>query len=395
MKIHSKAVHVGDRKRNPGNPVPVTTPIYTAASFFYDEMASIDKVFGKEMHGYAYSRYDNPTNAALEELVSSLENAHGTLATASGMSALQIALTAALTDRRKHVLMANAMYGATVKLLQQVFEPFGVTHTFVDICDLNAVEKAVEAEKPGVILMETISNPLLRIGPLDKIAAIARNAGACLIVDNTFASPALVRPLELGAHLSVSSATKYLSGHGDVIGGLVSCDEEHYEPVRALSRIYGPILGPFECYLTMRGIKTFPLRFDRQNQNAIVVAKFLCRHPLVEMVYFPGLDNHPDRETTARLLPEGQFGAMVAFEIKEADKQAVFAFFDRLKMIVPATSLGDVHTMALYPTIASHRDIPPRQRARLGIKDNLIRVSVGIEDTDDILADLNQALLGQ
>ncbi len=392
MNIHTKAVHAGDRKRQPGTPIPVTTPIHTAASFFYDSMESIDKVFAQEMPGYAYSRYDNPTNAALEELVSSLESAHGTLATASGMSALQIAITAALIDRRKHVLAANALYGATVKLLQQVFEPFGTTNTFVDICDLDAVAKAIEAEKPGVILMESISNPLLRIGQIDKIAELARAAGACLIVDNTFATPALIRPLELGAHISLSSATKYLSGHGDVIGGLVCCDEEHFEPVRALSRIYGPILGPFECYLTMRGIKTFPLRFERQNRNAIAVAHHLSSHSKVENVYFPGLPSHPDQSTTARLLPPDNFGAMVSFEIAGADKRAVFQFFDKLKMIVPATSLGDVHTMALYPAIASHRDIPPKQRARLGIRDNLVRVSVGIEGIEDILADLDQAL---
>jgi cystathionine beta-lyase/cystathionine gamma-synthase len=392
MKIHSKAVHSGDRKRIPGRPIPVTTPIHTAASFFYDSLESIDKVFAKELEGYAYSRYDNPSNAALEQLVSDLEGAHGSLATASGMSALQIAITAALVDRRKHVLAANALYGATVKLLQQVFEPFGTTSSFVDITNLDAVAAAIENEKPGVILMESISNPLLRVGQIDRIAELANAAGACLIVDNTFATPALVRPLELGAHISLSSATKYLSGHGDVIGGIVSCDAAHFEPVRALSRIYGPILGPFECYLTMRGIKTFPLRFERQNQNAIHVARHLLTHPAVEAVYFPGLDHHPDRETTARLLPAGQFGAMVSFEIRDADRQAVFAFFDRLRMIVPATSLGDVHTMALYPAIASHRDIPPRQRARLGIRDNLVRLSVGIEDISDILADLDQAL---
>lgn len=392
MNLHSKAVHAGDRKRTPGRPVPVTTPIHTAASFFYDSLESIDKVFAKEMHGYAYSRYDNPSNAALEEAVTSLENAHGTLATASGMSALQIALTAALTDRRKHILMANALYGATVKLVQQVFEPFGVTNAMVDICDLAAVEKAIAAEKPGVILMETISNPLLRIGDIPRIAEMARAVGACLMVDNTFATPALVRPLEHGAHISVSSATKYLSGHGDVIGGVVSCDEEHYEPVRALSRIYGPILGPFECYLTMRGIKTFPLRNERQNENALAVAQWLEKHAAVEAVYFPGLANYPDQETAARLLPKGKYGAMVSFDIKGAGREQIFAFFDRLKMIVPATSLGDVHTMALYPAIASHRDIPPKQRQRLGIKDSLVRLSVGIEGIDDILADLDQAL---
>src|SRR5436190_7806412 len=198
MKIQSKAVHVGDRKRISGTHTPVTTPIHTAASFFYDSYETIDKVFGKEVHGYAYSRYDNPTNAALEELVSSLESAHGSLATASGMSALQIAITAALIDRKKHVLYASAIYGATEKLLHQVFEPFGTTNTAVDTCDVDAVQKAIEAEKPGVIVMESISNPLLRIGPIDKIAELARKAGACLIVDNTFASPLLMRPLEFG-----------------------------------------------------------------------------------------------------------------------------------------------------------------------------------------------------
>jgi len=392
MNFHSKAVHAGDRKRKAGTPIPVTTPIHTAASFFYDSLESIDKVFAKEIEGYAYSRYDNPTNAALEELVSSLESAHGSLATASGMSALQIAITAALIDRRKHVLAANAIYGATVKLLQQVFEPFGTTNAFVDICDLDAVQKAIDTEKPGVILMESISNPLLRIGQIDKIAEMARKVGACLIVDNTFATPALIRPLELGAHISLSSATKYLSGHGDVIGGLVSCDEEHFEPVRALSRIYGPILGPFECYLTMRGIKTFPLRIERQNQNAILLAQHLSQHSKIQTVYFPGLSHHPDQETTARLLPPNMFGAMISFEIKGADKAAIFAFFDKLKMIVPATSLGDVHTMALYPAIASHRDIPPKQRLRLGIQDNLVRLSAGIESIEDIIEDLDQAL---
>ncbi|WP_031495845.1 trans-sulfuration enzyme family protein [Bryobacter aggregatus] len=392
MNLNSKAVHTGDRKRVPGQATPVATPIYASASFFYDSMESIDKVFAHEMHGYAYSRYDNPTNAALEELVTALEGAHGTLATASGMSALQIALTAALVDRKKHVLAANAIYGATVKLLQQVFEPFGTTNTLVDICDLDAVAAAIAAEKPGVILMESISNPLLRIGQIDKIAEMARAVGACLIVDNTFASPALLRPLELGAHISVHSATKYLSGHGDVVGGFVCSDAAHHEAVRGLSRIYGPILGPFECFLSMRGIKTYPLRIERQNQNAIGVAQHLSRHPKVAKVYFPGLPDHPDRATTARLFPAGKFGAMLSFEIAGAEKQDIFQFFDRLKMVVPATSLGDVHTMALYPDIASHRDIPPKQRARLGIHPNLVRVSVGIEDLADILADFDQAL---
>lgn len=392
MKIHSKAVHSGDRKRKAGVPIPVTTPIYAAASFFYDKLETIDKVFAHEVHGYAYSRYDNPTNAALEAAASSLENAAGCLATASGMSALQIALTTALVDRKKHVVAANELYGATVKLMQQVFEPFGTTTSWVNIVDLDRVAQVIAEEKPGVVLMESISNPLLRIGAIDKVAEMARRVGACLIVDNTFASPLLVRPLDLGAHMSVHSATKYLAGHGDVIGGLVCSDAEHLEALRGMSRIYGPILGPFECYLTMRGIKTYPLRIERQNQNAIGVAQHLAAHRKVERVYFPGLPDYPDRETAERIITPGMYGAMVSFEIQGAAKEDIFAFFDRLQMIVPATSLGDVHTMALYPAIASHRDLPPKQRARLGIRDNLVRLSVGIEALEDILADLDQAL---
>jgi cystathionine gamma-synthase/methionine-gamma-lyase len=392
MKIHTKAVHSGDRKRKAGVPIPVTTPIYAAASFFYDKLDTIDKVFGHEVEGYAYSRYDNPTNAALEEAASALEGAAGTLATASGMSALQIAVTTALLDRRKHVVAANELYGATVKMMQQVFEPFGTTTTWVNIVDLDRVAAVVAEEKPGAIIMESISNPLLRIGAIDKVAQMARQAGACLIVDNTFASPLLVRPLELGAHMSVHSATKYLAGHGDVIGGLVCSDAEHLEPLRALSRIYGPILGPFECYLTMRGMKTYPLRVERQNQNAIGVARHLAAHRKIDRVYFPGLPDYPDRETAERLLAPGMYGAMVSFEISGAAKEDIFRFFDRLQMIVPATSLGDVHSMALYPAIASHRDIPPRQRARLGIHENLVRLSVGIEALEDIIEDLDQAL---
>ncbi len=392
MNIHSKAVHAGDRKRSPGQPVPVTTPIYAASSFFYDKLETIDQVFAHEIPGYAYSRYDNPTNAALEEAASALESAAGSLATSSGMSALQIAITVALLDRRKHVVAANQLYGATVKLLQQVFEPFGVSVAWVDITDLGAVADAITTDKPGLVLMESLSNPLLRVGAIDKVAEMARSVGAALIVDNTFATPLLIRPLELGAHFSVHSATKYLAGHGDVVGGLVCCDAEHLEQLRGLSRICGPILGPFECYLTMRGIKTFPLRVERQNRNAAIVADHLARHPRVSKVYFPGLPGFPDQSVADRLFPPGMHGAMVSFELAGAERPDVFAFFDRLRMIVPATSLGDVHTMALYPAIASHRDISPKQRVRLGIHDNLVRLSVGIEAAEDILSDLNQAL---
>jgi cystathionine beta-lyase/cystathionine gamma-synthase len=390
MKIASKAVHAGDR-RKPGAHVPTTTPIYMASTYCYETTEELDRVFGEEIEGVSYSRYGNPTNDALEELVTALEGGAGSLATASGMSAIQVAVTAALLDRRKSILAASALYGATIKLLMQVLEPFGVEFRFVDICNLEGVRAAMDEMKPGCVFMETISNPLLRVGQIDRIAEMCRSAGAALIVDNTFATPLLVKPLELGAHMVVQSLTKYLAGHGDVLGGAVICDQDHLPIVRQLSRTYGPVLGPFESYMTMRGIKTFPLRMERQCRNACRLASWLASHPGVEKVYYPADPNHPDAAVVSRLFPKDLYGAMVSFELKDASKPDVFAWMDRLKMVVRGTSLGDVHTMVLYPTMASHRDIAAKTRERMGIRENLLRLSVGIEDPDDITEDLERA----
>lgn len=393
MKIQSKAVHSGDRGKPPSQ-VPVTTPIFSSSSFIADTTEELDRILGVEAPGFCYARYDNPTNFALEELVRDLEGGAGALACASGMSALQVALTAALLDRRKSIVAADALYGATIKLMMNVLAPFGINVRFVDICNPEAVGNAISEEKPGCVVMETISNPLLRVGHIAKVAEMTRSVGGALIVDNTFATPLMVRPLELGAAMSVHSATKYLAGHGDVLGGVVVTDAEHTPVVKSLSRTYGPVLGPFECYLTMRGVKTFPLRVERQCANACRVAQYLSSHPLVSRVCFPGDPKHPDAATIAELFPQGLYGAMVSFEVKDAGRPEVFAFMDRLKMVVRATSLGDVHTMALYPVIASHRDLSPKQRQRLGITDGLVRLSVGIEDAQDIIDDLKQALEG-
>jgi cystathionine gamma-synthase/methionine-gamma-lyase len=391
LNIHSKAVHQGDRRKL-GPHTPVTTPIYTASSYFYESMDQLDRIFGQEEEGYCYARYDNPTAAALEDLITALEGGHGTLATGSGMAALHMAVLTALADRRKSILAANALYGATVGLLLKVLEPSGIEVNWVDICDLDAVRAAVAQSRPGCILMETISNPLLRVGAMDQVAEIAREGGAALVVDNTFATPLIVRPLDLGAHFSVHSVTKYLAGHGDVLGGSVTTDAEHYEPLRAFSRTIGPVLGPFECYLTQRGIKTFPLRMERQCANACRVAQWLSTHPRVERVYFTGNPAHPDSATIRRLFPQNLYGAMVSFELKDTFRDGIFRFMDALKMIVRATSLGDVHTMMLYPTMSSHRELSPKHRERMGIRDSLVRLSVGIEGAEDIIADLNQAL---
>jgi len=395
MKFESKTVHAGDR-RKAGDYIPVTTPIYTASSYFYDSMHRLDRVFGREEEGPSYARYDNPTTTALETLVSELEGGHGAFACSSGMMAIHVALLAALMDRPKRVVAGSVLYGATTNMLMTIFGALGIETEFVDMSDLAAVEAAVAvntgAAKTGAVLLETITNPLLRVAQMDKIASIARKAGAPVIVDNTFATPMLMRPLEFGAGMVIHSATKYLAGHGDVLGGIVVCEQSHFDALKTLVRTMGPNLGPFEAYLTMRGIKTLALRMERQCQNACKVAAWLKSHPRVARVHFPGDPAHPDAATVERLLPKGMAGAMVALELKDAGKNEVFAFMEKLQMIVRATSLGDVHSMVLYPAMASHRDLSPKHRERLGIGENLVRVSVGIEAIDDIIADLDNAL---
>jgi len=392
MKLESKAIHFAERKRGNGC-VPSTTPIHTATTYVYDSMDALDRILGGEEEGQSYGRFDNPTRNALADLVNELEAGAGAIACASGMSALHLGVLAAILDRPKRIVAADALFGATTKLLMSVLAPMGVETAFVDVCDLASLEEAVTETRPGAVLMESISNPLLRVAALDKIAEICKQAGVPLIVDNTFATPMLVRPLELGASIVVHSATKYMAGHGDVLGGVIIADAENFPAINALSRTIGPTMSPFDSYLTMRGIKTMPLRVERQCTNACKVASWLSEHPKVERVYFTGDPKHPDAATIARLFPKNLQGAMLAFDLKGAGKAEVFRFMEALKMIVPATSLGDVHTMVLYPAMASHREISAKMRHRLGIGDGLIRMSIGIEAVEDIIADLEQALL--
>jgi len=405
MKLNTRAVHAGDRKRAGSQStkhqstkqwVPVTAPIYTAASYFYEDAADLDRVFANEMPGPSYARHGNPTNEALEELVTSLEcgleSGAGALACSTGMSALHMAILTALLDQRRVILAASALYGATINMLMKVLEPSGIETVFVDFCDEQALAEAIAEHRPGALLMETISNPLLRVAPLDRIAVMAKEAGVQLIVDNTFATPLITRPLELGATFSVHSLTKYLAGHGDVLGGIIVTTTENLEALRSMARSLGPALGPFEAYLSMRGIKTFPLRMERQCGNACRLASWLATHPAIDKVNFPADPKHPDAGTIKRLFAPNLYGAILSFEVKGADREGIFRVMNSLKMIVPATSLGDVQTMVLYPAMASHRDLSPKHRARLGIHDNLLRLSTGIEAVEDIIADLDQAL---
>lgn len=391
MKIESKTVHWGDRRKSAAF-VPVTTPIYTAASYVYESMDQLDRIFDLQEQGPSYARYDNPTRSALEEIMRELESGAGAIATASGMIAIHTAVLATLLDRPKRVLAANMMYGATTSMLMKIFDPLGVETTQADPCDLDAFQAALDESKPGTVIVETIANPLLRVPALDKIAEMCRKAEVPLIVDNTFATPLLVRPLELGANIVCHSVTKYLAGHGDVLGGVIVSDAANFDTIRTLSRTIGPVMGPFESYLTMRGIKTLALRYERQCSNAIQVAKWLEQHPKIGRVYFPGDPQHADAAAIGRLFPENRFSGLVAFEVKNAGRAEIFRFMEKLQMVVRATSLGDVHTLILYPAMASHRDLSPKHRERLGIHDNLVRMSIGIEAVEDILSDLDQAL---
>jgi cystathionine beta-lyase/cystathionine gamma-synthase len=391
MKLATRAVHTGDRKRT-GSWIPVTTPIHTAVSYFYDDTADLERVFANEIPGPNYSRHGNPTNEALEELAASLESGAGALACSSGMAALNLAIAAALLDRRRVILAASALYGATINMLTKVLEPSGIETIFVDFNDESAVAAAIAKHKPGALLLETISNPLLRVAPLDHIAAMAKEAGAQLIVDSTFATPLIVRPLELGASFVVHSLTKYLSGHGDVLGGMVVTDSANVDAVRTLANSLGPVLGPFESYLAMRGIKTFPVRMERQCANACRVANWLASHPSVERVYFPSDPAHPDAAIVKRLFAPNVYGAIVSFEVRGAGRAEIFRLMNTFRLVIPATSLGDVQTMVSYSAMSSHRELSPKHRARLGINDNLLRLSVGIEAVEDIISDLDQAL---
>lgn len=389
--LQTKAVHSGDRKRT-GSWVPVTTPIHTATSFFYDDVVDLDRSFEGTLSGPSYSRHGNPTNEALEQLLADLEGGAGALACASGMAALHLALLAALVDRRRVVLAASALYGATINMLMKVLEPSGCEVFFVDFNDEAALAKAIAEHRPGALLAETISNPLLRVAPLDRIAELAHAAGAQLVIDSTFSTPLITRPLEFGADFVVHSITKYLAGHGDVLGGVVITGQENLTILRGLAKAIGPLLGPFEAYLAMRGVKTFPLRMERQCHNAHEIATRLGSHPNVEKVNYPADPAHPDAANVSRLFAPGLYGAMISFQIRGADREGIFRFMNALRMIVPATSLGDVQTMVLYPVIASHRELSPKHRIRLGIYDNLMRLSIGIEAAEDIWNDLDQAL---
>ena len=389
--IHTIAVHAGERAQRPLF-TPVATPIYHASSYVYDDMEMLDATFAGTFDGPMYTRYGNPTVSALEAAVAALEGGEAALAYGSGMAAIHAALLAAGARAGTAVVAAQDCYGATYALLSKLLASQGVATHFVDTADLGAVRATLAAARPAALLVETISNPLLKLADLPALAELAHGAGAALIVDNTFASPYLCRPLALGTDYVVHSATKYLGGHGDVLGGVIVTSAARRRELNEINKLIGANLGPQEAWLVLRGLKTLPLRVQRQCENARRVAEWLAGHPRVSRVNYPGLASHPQHGLAARLLERGEFGAMISFDIRDADRPAVFRFMEALRLVLPATTLGDVYSLVLYPAHSSHRALDPALRRRLGIGDGLVRLSVGIEDPADIIADLGQAL---
>ena len=389
--FETEAVHAGERPPRPDF-VPTTTPIYPSSSFMYEQLGDLDAVFGSEREGYVYSRYGNPTVTAMETAVAALEGMEAAIAFGSGMAALHAALLLSGIGPGAHVVASRDLYGATYSLLGTLFARLGVETTFVDVTDLGQVERALAAGAARALVFETVSNPLVRVADAPALARLARQAGALSICDNTFASPYLYQPARDGVDLVVHSATKYLGGHGDVMGGVICCSAGQRRDLVEISKMVGGIAGPFEAWLVLRGLKTLPLRMRQHSENALAVATHLAEHSRVERVNYPGLPAHPQHAVAARLLRQGCAGGMLSFEMRQAGRAEVFRFMEALRLIVPAPSLGDVYTLTLYPAHASHRALTPEQRAEVGIGEGLVRLSIGIEAADDIIADLDRAL---
>jgi cystathionine beta-lyase/cystathionine gamma-synthase len=391
--IFTQSVHAGERGPRPDY-TPVVTPIYNSVVYLYDEVERLHRVLAGEP-GYVYSRYGNPTTAALEEAVAVLEGGVSAVAFASGMAAIHAALLAAGLRSGDTVVAARDLYGVTYALLTEVLTPLGVRTRFVEIARTEEAAAVLEEERPRLFVLETMSNPLLVVPDLPRLAAAAHRVGARVLVDNTFATPYLLRPLEQGADYVVHSLTKYLAGHDDVLGGVVVTREELAGPLRRQAQVVGAVLGPNEAWLAHRGLKTLALRMRAHCENAARVAGWLEGHPRVSRVYFPGLPSHPQHAVAARLFRPGAFGGMVSFELAAGTAEAAVALMGRLRLILPGTTLGCIHSLVLHPARSSHRSLSPEQRAAWGIGDGLLRLSVGIEEAEEIVADLDQALQGK
>lgn len=376
MKFDTKAIHAGQ------DPDPstgaVSVPIYQTSTYVQDALG--------EHKGYEYARTKNPTRSALEANLASLESGTHGVAFASGMAAIT---TLAMALRGgDHVVVSNNTYGGTFRLFDKVMRKFGLEFTYVDTSDLEATRIAVRPAT-RMIFIETPTNPVMTITDIAATAEIARESGILLAVDNTFMSPYFQRPLELGADVVVHSTTKYLNGHSDGVGGAVVVkDADLADRLYFLQNAAGAILGPLDAWLVLRGIKTLGVRMRQHDANGQRIASFLSEHPKVEKVYYPGLGSHPQHDLARRQM--SGFGGMIAFET--GSLESARTVLNSVRLCALAESLGGVESLICHPASMTHASVPDAERARLGITDGLVRISVGIEDSDDIVADLDHAL---
>lgn len=387
-KFATKAIH-GGHKEDPVSGA-LTTPIYQTSTFVFDSAEQGGRRFALEEDGFIYSRLGNPTNAQLEEKMALLENGEACMSTGSGIGAITSALWTAL-KAGDHIVASKTLYGCTYAMLNHGISRYGVEVTFVDATNLDEVKGAMK-ENTKVVYLETPANPDLKLVDIEAISKIAHTVEGCMVfVDNTFCTPYLQRPLELGADVVVHSATKYLNGHGDVIAGFVVGKKDFITQVRlfGVKDMTGSVLSPFDAYLILRGMKTLQIRMDRHTKNAIEVAKFLESHPSVETVSYPGLESFPQYELAKKQMDMP--GGMIAFEVKgglEGGKKLL----NSLELCTLAVSLGDCETLIQHPASMTHSPYTQEERAEAGISEGLIRISVGLEDAEDIIADLKQGL---
>lgn len=357
----------------------ISAPIYQTASFAHPALG--------RSTGFDYSRSSNPTRLALEETLAAIEGGHRGFAFASGLAAIDCLLR--LFTPGDRLVVTEDLYGGTFRLFEKVFRPLGFEAIYVDTSDLAAVKAALADTRVKGIFIESPTNPLLKIADLRAIAALAKARGILTIVDNTFLTPCLQRPLDQGADLVVYSATKYLAGHNDVVAGaVITRTSELSDQIGFFQNAIGGILGPQDSWLTLRGLKTLALRVAKQQANALAVAQWLSQHPHVRCVYYPGLPGHPGRDILLR--EKSGWGGMIAFEIDEAAR--VPAILAGTKVFLFAESLGGVESLITYPAVQTHADIDAPTRQRLGIHDRLLRLSIGIEDVQDLIRDLENVL---
>ena len=378
MKQETKFIHAGSE------PDPSTgaimTPIYQTSTFV-QESPGVHK-------GYEYARTQNPTRHALQNALAIVENGKFGLCFASGSAAADAVIK--LLNPGDEVIAANDMYGGTYRLFTKIFEKYGLKFHFINMQDANEVSKAIN-KNTRLIWTETPTNPMMNITDIDAVAAIAKKNNILLCVDNTFASPYLQNPLDLGADIVLHSATKYIGGHSDSVHGcLIVNDEELKNKLAFIQNSCGAIPGPQDCFLILRGLKTLHVRMKRHCENGEKVVEYLSRHPKINRVYYPGLENHPFHEIAKKQMKA--FGGMVSFTFKSGKKEDSIAFLEKLKVFTLAESLGGVESLANHPALMTHASIPADKRAEVGITDDLVRLSVGIEDAEDLIADLEQAL---